>query len=235
MSVLVENKSRAMWERMYGQQPSLPQELQLLFSNLQQTFGRAKDVMLELPAQFSAEMGRYLQIVMHSLSQVDLAGQEKQTSGELIERFGTPTFAGAVPTFNLLTSYLHDAERIAELTAQEMNTAVSQIKTLLYKASAQMHEERVMELEAKLKQEEDAILQFSSQVEEDQRLGIRAAISRAKKKFRDTAREYKEEIRALRSQQYTWLGLADLITNKSVRAQAIVSTRYEIDHNKAVK
>lgn len=235
MSVLVENKSRAMWERMYGQQPSLPQELQLLLSNLQQTFGKAKDAMLELPAQFSAEMGRYLQLVMNSLAQVDVAAQEKQVAGKLLEKFGTPTFAAAVPTFNLLTSYLHDAERIAKLSAQEMTTVVNQIKDMLFKLSAQIHEEKIRNLEAELKQEEDALLQFSAQAEEDQRLGIRAAISRAKKKFRATARAYKEEIRELRLQQDSWLGLANALSIRSGQTQASIARRYEVDPNMAVR
>src|SRR5688572_9132945 len=136
MSVLtVESKAGQMWDKLYTQRPGLPQELQLLLSNLQQYLGTAKEVALNLPSQLSAEMGRYLQTYTQLLSKLDVVAAEKQVAGAMVEKFGPPQFSAAVPTFNLITGFLLNAERIAQLTATETISVVNDIKGLLYRVN----------------------------------------------------------------------------------------------------
>lgn len=230
MSVInVETKAGQMWDRLYHSRPDLPEELQLLFANLQQYLGDTKEVAQSLPAQLSAEMGRYLQLCMQLLSKLDLVATEKQVAGALVEKFGPPQFSQAVPTFNLLTGFLLDAESIAELTAKELGTLINEIKSLLYRANILVHESRVEKLKSKLHQEEAAISQFSDEAIRDNRPGIRHAIAIARKKFERTARFYRVEIQKLRSEQLEWQQLMGKLVNNTSKTQGIIQKKYEIN------
>lgn len=224
-----ETKAGQMWDRLYPQRPDLPQELQLLFGSLQQYLGTAKEVLVSLPPQFSAEMGRYLQIYLHSLTKLNQVVDEKQVAGALVERFGVPQFSAAVPTFNLITGFLLNAERIAKLTANETTLVANEVKGLIYRINIHIHEKRVEELESKLQAEETAISLFSKEAQQDERSGIRSAIAKAKKKFRQTARNYKLEIQKLRLEQMTMFKLVSGMTGKTVQTQTIVKRRYKVN------
>jgi hypothetical protein len=230
----ITETGRGSLESMFSEQAKLPPELTYFLSTLSNNLDFAWNFMEKLPAQFSSEMGRLLQLILAEITNVVDSTQEKVASGLLLERFGVPKaeteiFELAVPVYNYLAKNLFNSEKVAMIYGEKLQSAIVDLQRFVFIISSLMYDDQIEKIEGDIKKAETAPTLFDSEVVNDDRVGVEIVVETTKSKFSARVNELRSKLNLLKNQRQAWMNIIKEMFYYSERSQQSVRGKFEVN------